>query len=359
MAKRASNGDGTIRKRKDGRFEYRVVVGTDMKGNPIRKSFYADGPTKAKNLYKAWLQNEKTPIERVQTVAQWAEQWLEIYKKDKIAYKSYVNYKMYIEKHIVPALGALKLDSVRPAHLEQFYQSKMDLSRYARRDLDTILRGVFGSAVDNHLCTTNPALKADPQKGGVKKVDVFTPDEIKKILAFADTHKYGAYIQLLLYSGLRMGEVLALQWGDIDFNEELLTIRHAIAASEDGPQLKGTKTDRIRYVGISPQLQKALQSFPKYGLFVLADEKGRHRTPSHFRNAYKQFFFDLNDGKKDQVRYLSPHKCRHTFATYVLRGGANLREVQSLLGHSTVKSTEIYTHINTDDVKKSVLKLAY
>lgn len=79
----------------------------------------------------------------------------------------------------------------------------------------------------------------------------------------------------------------------------------------------------------------------------------------HYKTAFAAINAKLVQQNRPEVAYLSPHKCRHTYATYLLKGGANLREVQQLLGHSTVGVTEIYTHIDTDDIKSSVAKLPY
>ena len=78
---------------------------------------------------------------------------------------------------------------------------------------------------------------------------------------------------------------------------------------------------------------------------------------------YKQFFADLNmqlehDGI-DAIPYMSPHKCRHTFATYMLRSGADIRAIQSILGHTTLKTTEIYTEVDVDDLKSNIAKLNF
>lgn len=361
MATRRANGDGTLRQRKDGSWEYRANLGVGLDGKQVHKSFYGKNKTQAKSKGAEYLKQCETPIEKVKTVGEWAVQWLEIYKKDKIAYKSYKNYEMYINKHIIPALGGLKLEQVRPAHLEKFYLSKMDLSGAARRDMHTVLRGVFETAIDNKLCSDNPALKADPKKSARTEVKVFPPADIKKILECAPTHEYGYYIEILLYSGLRRGELLALQWGDINIKEGLITVQRAIATSEEGTQEKGTKTDRVRYIGITASMENVLSRIPKKGIYVLCDDNGGRLTSSHFRKAYEKFFLDLNAGlqEDEQVAYLSPHKCRHTFATYTLKGGANLRGVQELLGHSTVQTTEIYTHIDTEEVKRNIRKLKY
>jgi hypothetical protein len=115
---RKANGEGTLRQRKDGTWEYRIVVGTGLDGKPVRKSFYSKTKTGGKTAYKEYLKTATVAIEKIMTVGEWAPKWLDVYKKGKIAYKSYKSYKYYIEHYITPAIGHLKIDGVRPVHLE-------------------------------------------------------------------------------------------------------------------------------------------------------------------------------------------------------------------------------------------------
>ncbi|MDR1737143.1 MAG: site-specific integrase [Oscillospiraceae bacterium] len=361
--KKKANGDGTLRQRPGGRWEYRAVVGTDLDGKPIRKSFYASTKTEAKQAHKEYLKAKphSAPIEKVKTVGEWAVHWLEIYKRGKVSFGTYKNYKLYVDKHIVPALGRLKLDEVRPAHIQKFYKDKSELSASARHHLHIAVAAIFETAMDNGFCTSNPAKKAD--WGGLKKkeVDVFSETEIKNILEFAKTHPDGHLVTLLLYTGLRMGELLALQWSDIDKENGIIKVERSVARKEGGGYIiKTTKTDKARCVAISPNLQSVLDSVPRRGLFVLTTENGNHYLERSFARYYEKFFTDLNAALGDNtVRYMSPHKCRHTFATYMLKGGADLRAVQTLLGHSAISTTEIYTHVDTSDLKRNVKMLKY
>jgi len=126
MAKRA-NGEGTYEKRKTG-WRYRVIVEVD--GVIQRKNF--TGPTKSTALqaYKDWMESDqKVAIERVRTVGEWAEHWLEIYCKPKVSYSVHKDYTMYVKKHIVPfaigakPFGAMRLGDVRPAHIASIFVS--------------------------------------------------------------------------------------------------------------------------------------------------------------------------------------------------------------------------------------------
>ncbi len=354
---RQKNGTGSFRVRKDGSIEYRVSIGMRGDGTPDRKSFYGSTKRECVKRYQEWLNNgQNVAIERVTTVGDWAIKWLELYKhveyeQGRIAWGTYHNYEMYIKNHIVPKLGCIKFTQVRPAHIQQFFKSLDELSDSARHHIYVAINGIFETAIKNHLCAENPVEtpKSKPLQDTIS-IKVFSPDEIAAILR--SDHPCAIYPQLLLYTGLRVGEVCALIWPKI--SEDIIDVSASTARVEGGGYAdKSTKSGKDRYVGITPKLQALLDSIPKKGLYVITDEKGIQLTPQQFYIRYRRFFRDTG------LQYLSPHKCRHTYATYLVKGGAELRSVQALLGHSDVHVTEIYTHIDTGDIRNNVRKLPY
>jgi hypothetical protein len=167
---RKANGEGSLRQRKDGIWEYRAAVGRGLDGKVVRKSFYSKTKTGGKNAYREYLKTSPVAIEKIMTVGEWAPKWLEVYKKDKIAYKSYKSYKYYIKRYVAPAVGHLKLDAVRPVHLEVLMTSLHGKSWAMRRDIVTILRGVFKSAVANFYCAADPSESLSSGKKTQKEV---------------------------------------------------------------------------------------------------------------------------------------------------------------------------------------------
>jgi site-specific recombinase XerD len=274
-------------------------------------------------------------------------------RTDKVAFESYYNYNLYVSKHIIPAIGHLSLTQVRPAHIEQLLSEKQNLSYSSQHHILIALKGIFKTAVKNGFCARNPTEDITTKQKPSNPPEVFTTAEISEILTAAKTHRYGIYVQALLYSGLRMGELLALQWGDIDTTNGLIHVRHAIAKSATGWNMKETKTGRARHIGITNTFKDILNAQAKASLFILPGENGDFLRPNQFGFRYKQFF------KETGLAYLSPHKCRHTYATHLIKGGADLRSVQTLLGHAQIGTTEIYTHVDADMLKASVTKLQF
>lgn len=412
MAKtHASPGDGSLKLRSDGRWEYRVVVGMDADLKPIRKSFYSKDKSGAgaKKQYRDWLANQSIPIESVKTVKQWAEHWLETYKKDQVAYKSYRNYCLYVNRHIIPALGNVKLEDVRPAHIAKLYQEKVGLSASAKRHISIALNGIFDTAIDNRLCSHNPCHKAKPPKTPKKPPKAWNVEQVAQILAFASHHEHGPMIEALLYTGLREGELCALEWEDIHIEEKYLEVTKTVAEVEPGPDDPPTikiggkekvrhkfdikpcpKSGRDRIVVLTQKGADLFKRIPHTGRYVFGFQPKAKKdganisvignsflTPNQFRHRYMTFFKALdahlkaewekqqdNSGRNSEGEYtpfpvLSPHKCRHTYATHLLAGCGNMRAVQEQLGHADISTTEIYTQVDMTSRKSNVEKLSY
>jgi len=161
---RKANGDGSLTQRKDGRWEYKLCIGVDCDGKIIRKSFYGKTKSEAKQKGRDFLSDNTPKVEKSMTVGQWAIQWLENYKKDKIEYGSYRNHEMYVNNHIIPVIGQYKLDQVKPVHIEKLLHDRKDLSASALKHIKITLNGIFETALDNNLCLTSPMRKIKVNK---------------------------------------------------------------------------------------------------------------------------------------------------------------------------------------------------
>ena len=351
-AQKRKAGDGSFRTLPNGTIEFRVSIDTGE-----RKSFYGVTEKEARKNYTDYLERKgsaEKKIEKIVTVGAWAVKWLELYKKGKVSHGTYRNYEIYTNKHIIPELGHLRFDQVRPAHIAEFYSHRTHLSKSALKHINIALNGIFNTAIENNLCLANPVTIKIEAKPMDETIEVFTVSQVNKVVKDSKKHRYGVYAQLPLYTGMRLGEILALKWSDIDLKAGIITIRQARArVASGGLADKAPKSDKTREVGISSKFKTILNKIPKKGLYVLCDDIGRPLSPSTYYRRYYAFFEDTGNF------CLSPHKCRHTYATYLLRGGVDLRSVQLALGHSTTLTTENYTHVSTDDIKNNITKLSY
>lgn len=366
--KHASPGDGNLRIRPDGRWEYRVIIGHDMNGKAIRKSFYSKDRTGvgAKNKYREYLAKYgKLAQSENMTVGQWSETWLTDYKQGKVAPKSYTNYQLYVNSHIIPLLGDRLLDDVRPLDIQRLYSDKLHLSGSALNHIRIALNGIFTSAADNQLCQGNPAKNVIPPPKPKKAPTAFTQEELIRILSFTKDHPLGYFVETLLYTGLRVGELCALSWQDIDVENMLIHVNKSVAVS-DNPDVKyqvnpTTKTGRTRSVVLTPAGLAAFSRIQESSVFIIPGQTYEFCTPDYFRRRYDSVLRDLNRDKplQERVRNLSPHKCRHTYASFLLSSGANIRAVQDQLGHANIATTELYTHVDIESRKENVKKLTY
>ena len=367
MAKRA-NGEGNYEKLKTG-WRYRVVVEVD--GICQRKSFTAKTKPAALQAYKDWMESDqKVAIERVRTVGEWAAHWLEVYCKPKVSYSVHKDYTMYVQRHIIPFrvgaknFGAMRLGDIRPAHIASLFAglTKRDGTPLARSSLEKtriILNGIFSTAIDNGLCGRNPVTGVKLPDKPPRQIVVPDADTVQAILSHTAKSEAGPFIAFLLFSGVRVGELLALTWDCIDQDRKLIYVRNRLVVTSEGdtPQ-PGTKTKRERVVPYDDALQAYIDMIPRRGDYVVSREKGgifTYHTHASFDTVYYGFFDELGDA----VPRLSPHKLRHTYATYLWENGVDLGYIQKLLGHTSIQTTTVYAHARIEALQASVAKLNY
>lgn len=378
------NGEGSLRQRADGLWEYRVCV----EGRKTPLSFYSrdkDGRG-AKKKYREWLKTDGGfAVERIWTVQDWAARWLRV-KKTKVVYGTYANYERYTNDYIIPALGHLKMDFVRPYHIDDLFASGQvaKLSRSARNEIRVCLNGIFSTGVDNRVCRDNPAKKIDLGSAPPPKPPkFFTLAEVERIIPYAKIHKWGAYVLAALYTGLRSEELCALSWDDVELDAATPHLWvHQVIAKEEAPadavlpkdktgkakrprryELRDlTKSKHQRAVVLNSTGAAFFQSLPHTGPYVFDGIKGSpFLTPPQFARRFETVLKSLNATlpPEDQVPLYSPHKSRHTYGTHLLDGGANIRAVQSQLGHARITTTQIYTHVDLDSLAANAAKLGY
>jgi integrase/recombinase XerD len=166
---------------------------------------------------------------------------------------------------------------------------------------------------------------------------VLTREEVKALIEGAKTAKSKFIIMLLYASGLRLSESLNLRATDLEIEQKIGWVRKG----------KGNK-DRI--IILSDSLIKALNGLNldlKSDTHLLTNKKGQPLTARNIQKIVARAAKNAGINKK-----VSPHTLRHSFATHLLESGTDIRKIQELLGHSNLQTTQIYTQVSTDELKK-------
>lgn len=339
------------------------------------KPYYIRGKTKREAREKAALKKAELQagieLSRDMSVKDWAEKWAAIYKEGKINDRYLADIKSVLDKRILPAIGSKKIKSVKPADLQAILN---DLAgqysdSYIKKVKD-IIKGLFGEACNNDLILKDPArgLKSVKAKEKAKRRAI-TQREREITLKTAETSRGGLFVLIMLYAGLRPGEVAALRWNDIDMDKKVLHVRHALKA--DGSIGDPKSKAGIRDVPVPSYLYDRLAAI-EHGPFdlVCVNSQGGHYTESSIERMWKTFKRDMNitagcKMKRNQIQppYFVPDDLtlycyRHTYATDLQAAGVPINVAKELMGHSSIEVTaSCYTHQSDDSFADAAAKI--
>ena len=248
MPKRRANGEGNIRKRKDGRWEGRYTVGHDPEtGKAIIKNVLGKTQTEVKEkLKKAIEENVGIDYGRAKTytVGSWLEVWMENYAKVKLRPSTFKTSQGFLKNHIKPQIGSIPLAGLTSLDLQRFYKHLLDGGRVDRieakkkpkglapktvRNIHQMIGSAYNLAMEQHLVTKNPTQGCALPKVEHKEMKTLTADQLSAF--FHEARGSGVYelYYLDLATGLRRGELLGLKWTDVDFQRGALKIQRAIS----------------------------------------------------------------------------------------------------------------------------------
>lgn len=294
------------------------------------------------------------------TLGDWLPLYLDSYKRGTIRPDSFRMLEQVAAK-LPPQLLGMELTAVLPMHLQKFVNEFAATASKSYMDkMHVLLNALFTTAMDNDLCTKNPAARVKFPHLREKPRETFTWDEVRAILAFAaayEPQRTAVGIMTMLLTGLRRGELLGLQEGDI--TDSTLTVNRAVylVRGRAHVQEHEAKTEAsLRTVPLLPELAYRLQHMPHKGVYLFGTSKGTLLSPRNFTRDYDRFFERLQEVEPD-VRRLSPHCCRHTFGTLTREAGADIRVVQQLLGHTDIKTTARYSHVYLPEMDEAVHSL--
>lgn len=341
-----------------------LTVGHDpITGKPIKKNFC--GPTKKAvksqvEKYKLEATTGRKQDTDIKLFSEWAAEWLVTYKEDVVSDSMYNGYSLCIE-HLNQYFGDTPINMIRPIDLQKFFKSKQHLSQSMVNKLRITANNIFETAIQNDFALKNPLKFMKPPKGKpTLEKRTYTLEQAKIVLKFAETHKYGLGVYLLLKTGLRRGELMGLIANeDIDLENGRLNVRRSITDTNGCVKIhEGGKTANAkRTIPLDPETCEFLKNDirMKQEGFLFKNRDGRYMSPKSWSmNRYKKFQNDLHAAYPD-IPLLTPHELRHTYGTLMYKSGTPLLTLQRIMGHSDISiTTKIYVHDDYEDIEKNV-----
>jgi integrase len=361
MAKRRGNGEGTITRRKDGRWMGRYTVHT-ADGSKQRAVYGKTRAEVAEKLTRAMADRNGgfTYDGGSLTVGEYLGRWLTDSVNDSVRRKTYERYESIVRIHLRPFIGRIKLKSLTPAHVRSLYREKLDSGLAPRTVLHIhrTLSKALKQAADDGLIPRNPAGPVKPPQPRREEIRPLSRDQVRTFLNTVSGDRLEALYVLAVTAGLRQGELLGLKWEDVDLEARTLQVRRTLSETRGRRSFEPPKSGRGRSLRLSSRAVNALRAhrkaqlkerMTKAGLWedhglVFASEVG---TTMSGRNLYRAFKIRLKRaGLPERLRF---HDLRHTCATLLLRQGVNPKFVQELLGHGDVSLTlNTYSHVLPD-----------
>lgn len=368
--KKRKHGTGTLRRRVDGRWEGRMIIDYDTEGKPKFKYVTAKSKAEcAEKLQRIQKDPHAKQLSKSMPFGDWLHYWYQMFCKPKLRLTTQENYENRIYNHIIPGLGMIPLGKIQLSDLQVFYGHLKNNGRLIRIEQ-------FGSGLSNRMVSSchahckvalqhaveagliyrNPAVGCKLPPKRKMPLDVLTLEELQRFMIQAQYDGYGALFLLELGTGLRLGELLALQWSDLCFKTGELRIWKQVVMIHGKQQLTEPKTKAsIRTIILPEVLLQMLRQHKRMSrsrwLFPSPVLEDKPLTHSYVRRRLK---ITLERAQCREVRF---HDLRHVFATMALEYGMDVKTLSMIIGHVSVDTTlDIYSHVtNTMQQHAAVL----
>ena len=299
--------------------------------------------------------------------------WLDTYEKERVKLRTYNRYQSIIALHLIPELGDIRIEKLKRRVIQEILSKKKkegnllngkSLSSASINLMFTVLSKAFEYALDMEICDNNPCLRLKRIPNDCKQVEAYTRDEQKKIETYIkdtdDRRLFG--ILLGFYSGMRIGELIALEWSDVDFDKGIIKVNKTAYRDKsktgvwevfiDKPKTKSSER-------VIPLPSCILDLMKKYSLeaksnYVVENKKGERMSI----RSYQYIFEKLTE--KVGARKLNFHAIRHTFATRAIECGMDIKTLSEIMGHKNASITlNRYAHSMLDTKIAMMNKLQF
>ncbi len=367
MGRKRKNGEGTVRLRKDGRWEGRIVIGYDENGLPKTKNVLAKTKGECIEKLKA-LKNTITPDTPIKLKAdmpfgEWLDYWYETYCKPNARPATQRTYEGYIRLYLHPRLGSIPLNKVTTSDIQQMCTWMMTKARVDQKNGDSGLSDsqvincyslcdrVLEKAMAEKLIVRNPAKGCKLPPNRPNEMKVLSREDMQKVLIQAKEENYYELFLLEFATGLRLGELMALQWDDVNLvtgelriNKQVNLVGSKLVISE--PKTKAA----VRTLILPPSVRKVLAEYKtRVNSRWLFPSPKKDDLPIIPSAVSRRLHTLLEHAGCEQVRF---HDLRHTFATNALAHGMDIKTLSTILGHvSSATTLNTYSHV-TDEMRQ-------
>lgn len=379
MGKRGNN-EGSIYRDKNGYWRGSVTIYT---ANGKQKKKYYCGRTKKEvsdkvNRTLNEIRNHTYIEPTTMTLGEWMRIWLDTYCRNTLRPSTFVNYEIYLDKHIQPTIGNIRLCDLNAVILQQFYNEKLKNGKLRTKDglkpktlrnMHNMLHKALGQAYRMEMIPKNPADFVTIPRQEKQERRFLTVEEQKLLQENLKDDTIGMAILLDLYTGMRLGELLGLMWKDVHLDECeqcYLRVTQTLNRIKNYGILKDRETlleigypktpHSIRNIPLLPEIAARLRKYKVHqanynsanGItpngYVFTNRAGNWIDPKNFQRDFKLTL------KRCGIREINVHGIRHTFATRSLESGMSAKALSKILGHANVGFTlDTYAHV-TDEL---------
>ncbi|OEH84249.1 hypothetical protein BHU72_12680 [Desulfuribacillus stibiiarsenatis] len=331
----------------------------------FRKTVYCDKKSEAeKELARFIMEIEKGEFTEPTTLSfeAFVAMWHQNYAKQHLSPTTYEKYERHLISRIIPAFGHFRLGQIQTIHVVEFVSklSKSHIKSATQNDIYKVLRNVLSRATEWNLINKNPCNNVKPPKVKHQKSNVYDSSEYRLLVEKLkiESIQHQVLVLLAVACGLRRGEILGLQWDDIDINTKTIYIKHSLLIKKgSGYELREPKTESSVRKVIYPselldiplkklkkeQLEKRIKCGELYEadehFFVLSSWAGKPLRPDSVTQWWGRFT------KRTGIKNIRFHDLRHTSATLLINAGVHAKTISERLGHSDIKITmNVYGH---------------
>ena len=341
----------------------RVKIGVEEDGTPIIR--WASGRTiddlndsivqiyiDSGLLGKFKLPNEISeciaPQKKTPCFHAYSAEWIARYKESSLKGTTLSGYLSYLRKHLNPEFGEMQLHQITVNDIQDFMNDREDLSRKTIREFVGLLSQILDSAIEDRHIDMNPAQSKRLMNPSdkVKVRDALPLDDVIDIIMSMSTLNANdlRLLSLLLFTGMRRGEVLGLRWEDIDLENRLISVKRNVTFEKNQPTVTTTKTKNgVRKIPLDPQLVRFLSMRTGTSGYIVGGKSPISLTT--YRNTF------IRISKKVDLHNATAHIFRHSYLTLLDQAGVAPKTLQLIAGHGDIKTTmNRYVHGNEKEV---------